>query len=354
MVNQSSQYAFANLVTTVAVEVGIVCQSLRLSGKCTCRIVHKCFNGFFRSPRFIHGFTHGIQVQNHHIMLFSCLTNCFRIIFQCIDNLSIIIKSTAVTGVQPKLSLNLSSGDKKSDPKRFTIVGLWGNFILKPPTTRYPEIPEVEDLTMHLAKIARINVVPHSLIRLKSGQLAYITKRIDRIGKSKQHMEDMCQLQERMTEDKYRGSVEQIGKIIEKHSSNSGYDLQRLFEMVVFSFLTGNADMHLKNYSLFYRLPDFRELAPAYDLLNTAIVIPSDKEESALTINGKKSKLKKSDFDHLAKNLQLIQKVKESIIDRIISSLSQSSKIIQNSFLNEEMKEKYMNTISSKINQISL
>lgn len=264
-----------------------------------------------------------------------------------------VLRSITLTGVQPKLSLHLSKSVKEKG-RKLTIVGLWGSYILKPPSPTYPFLPENEHLTMHLAEHCGIKTVPHALIKFQSGELAYITKRIDRSKSGKLHMEDMCQLQERLTEDKYRGSVEQIGKIIERHSSNSGYDLQRLFEMVVFSFLTGNADMHLKNYSLFYRLPDFRELAPAYDLLNTAIVIPSDKEESALTINGKESKLKKSDFDHLAKNLQLIQKVKESIIDRIISSLSQSSGIIQNSFLNEEMKEKYMNTISSKINQISL
>ncbi len=264
-----------------------------------------------------------------------------------------VLKSITLTGVQPKLSLHLSKSVKEKG-RNLTIVGLWGSYILKPPSPSYPFLPENEHLTMHLAESCGIKTVPHALIKFQSGELAYITKRIDRSKSGKLHMEDMCQLQERLTEDKYRGSVEQIGKIIERHSSNSGYDLQRLFEMVVFSFLTGNADMHLKNYSLFYRLPDFRELAPAYDLLNTAIVIPSDKEESALTINGKKSKLKRADFDHLAKKLQLIQKVKESIIDRIISSLSQSSKIIQNSFLNEKMKEKYMNTISSRINQISV
>jgi serine/threonine-protein kinase HipA len=126
----------------------------------------------------------------------------------------IIQSQIAVTGVQPKLSMNIVSGENKVEPKQFTIVGLWGNYILKPSTPQYPQLSEVEDLTMHLASIANINTVPHSLIRLETGNLAYITKRIDRAKKVKLHMEDMCQLTERLTEDKYHGSYEQIAKTL--------------------------------------------------------------------------------------------------------------------------------------------
>jgi len=137
-----------------------------------------------------------------------------------------VIKSqTTVTGVQPKLSLELDKLSKKSEPKRFTIVGLWGNYILKPPTMVYPNLPELEDLTMHLASLADIQTVPHSLIRLKSGSLSYITKRVDRIEDQRIHMEDMCQLTERLTEHKYHGSYEQIGKAIIRYSENPGLDI---------------------------------------------------------------------------------------------------------------------------------
>ena len=184
-----------------------------------------------------------------------------------------------VTGVQPKLSLNLIDGENKKAAKRFTIVGLWGNFILKPPSETYPEIPEVEDLTMHLAKIAKINVVPHSLIRLKSGSLAYITKRIDRVDGQKLHMEDMCQLTERQTEHKYNASYEQVGKAILKYSANPGLDLIIFLELVLFSFLTGNADMHLKNFSILYDPINGPVFAPGYDLLSTTLVNPKDDED---------------------------------------------------------------------------
>jgi serine/threonine-protein kinase HipA len=208
----------------------------------------------------------------------------------------IIQSQTAVTGVQAKLSLHISSKTRESTVRRFTIVGLWGGYILKPPAVLYPQLPEVEDVTMHLAQLAGIKTAPHSLIRLQSGNLAYITKRIDRTSKGKLAMEDMCQLSERLTEDKYRGSYEQIGKIILQHSATPGLDVVNFFELVLFSFLTGNADMHLKNYSLLEQPGIGMTLSPAYDLVNTALVNPADDEEMALTLNGRKKKLQKQDF----------------------------------------------------------
>lgn len=162
-----------------------------------------------------------------------------------------VVKSQkTVTGVQPKLSLEREKMTGDSNIERFTTVGLWGRYILKPQTELYKELPEIEDLTMHLAESAKINTVPHSLIRLRSGELAYITKRLDRSKKRKFHMEDMCQLTERQTEHKYKGSHEQIAKAINLYSSNPGLDKVNFYELVLYSYLTGNNDMHLKNFSL--------------------------------------------------------------------------------------------------------
>ena len=188
-----------------------------------------------------------------------------------------VVKSqTTVTGVQPKLSLHLEKLAKKDEPQRFTIVGLRGGYILKPPIEQYKFLPELEDLTMHLAEISGINAVPHSLIRLKSGKLSYITRRIDRINETKIHMEDMCQLTERLTEQKYNGSYEQIGKAIIKYSINPGLDIINFFEQVLFSFLTGNADMHLKNFSLYDRPGLGYVLSPAHDMVATTLVVAGD------------------------------------------------------------------------------
>lgn len=129
----------------------------------------------------------------------------------------VIRSSTTITGVQPKLSLDIEASKEKNQPQRFTVVGLWGRYTLKPQTEIYPNLPELEDLTMHLAEIAKINCVPHSLIRFADVELYYITRRIDRDKKgNKFPMEDMCQLAERMTEYKYKGSYEQIVKLILK------------------------------------------------------------------------------------------------------------------------------------------
>lgn len=208
----------------------------------------------------------------------------------------VIQSQTAVTGVQAKLSLHITGNSKEGTTKCFTIVGLWEGYILKPPTSLYPQLPEVEDLTMHLASIVKIKTAPHSLIRLQSGTLAYITKRIDRKNRGKLAMEDMCQLTERMTEDKYHGSYEQIAKTILKYSSSPGLDIVNFFELVLFSFLTGNADMHLKNFSLLEQVGIGMTFSPAYDLVNTKLVNPADNEELALNLNGNKKKIKNQDF----------------------------------------------------------
>ena len=252
----------------------------------------------------------------------------------------IIKKHIAVTGVQPKLSLNLNS-ESKQLPKSFTIVGLWGEYILKPASNYYPQLPEVEDLTMHLAKIARISVVPHSLIRLQSGRLAYITKRIDRVNGRKLHMEDMCQLTVRLTEDKYHGSYEQVAKTILKFSNTPGLDVVNFFEQVLFSFLTGNADMHLKNYSLLYHPLNGPQLSPAYDLVATAIVNPGDLEELTLTLNDKKRKLKRSDFEAAFGKLELDEKQIENIFIKMEKAYSKWLDFIAISFLSEDFKQAY-------------
>jgi len=265
-----------------------------------------------------------------------------------------VLKSqTTVTGVQAKLSLHLASGDHRNAPKRFTIVGLWGSYILKPPTPNYSQLPEVEDLTMHLAGQAKIIVVPHSLIRMKSGNLAYITRRIDRVKSGKLHMEDMCQLTERLTEEKYNGSYEQIGKAIVKYSSNPGLDIVNFCELILFSFLTGNSDMHLKNFSLIQQPETSIILAPAYDLLSTALVNPADDEDMALTLNGKKKKIKIGDFKAAFSTLLLDEKQQENIFKKMEKHKSGWLELIDNSFLSNEFKNSYKALIDERFRRIS-
>jgi len=256
----------------------------------------------------------------------------------------IIRSQTTITGLQPKLSLDVEKINKNS---RFTIVGLWGKYILKPQTEQYYQLPENEDLTMHLAEAAKIKTVPHALIRFADGELCYITKRIDRTKNGdKLPMEDFCQLTERLTEHKYRGSYEQIAKAILKYSTAPKLDLVNFWEVVIFCFLTGNADMHLKNFSLYENI-DF-QLTPAYDLLSTALVIPEDKEELALTLNGKKNKLSRKDLTSAALHSGMEQKVIENIFLKFQKTIPHWDVLIDNSFLSNEMKESYKRIIQKR------
>ena len=266
--------------------------------------------------------------------------------------LEVVRSQVTITGVQPKLSVDLEKG--KGGEKRFTIVGLWGEYILKPQTEQYPSLPENEDLTMHLASLARIKTVPHSLIRFQDDSLAYITKRIDRDKKGvKIPMEDMCQLTEKLTEQKYKGSHEQIAKKIVEFSAYPVLDLINYFEVLLFCYLIGNADMHLKNFSLYKKVGEC-VLAPAYDLLSTKLVIPQDNEELALTLNGKKSKLKKVDFDSLLKTMKVDDKAIENVYDKFRKVIPEWLLFIDSSFLPDEMKEQYKTLIQEKCKNIIL
>lgn len=266
--------------------------------------------------------------------------------------LEVVRSQVTITGVQPKLSVDLEKG--KGGEKRFTIVGLWGEYILKPQTEQYPSLPENEDLTMHLASLARIKTVPHSLIRFQDDSLAYITKRIDRDKKGvKIPMEDMCQLTEKLTEQKYKGSHEQIAKKIVEFSAYPVLDLINYFEVLLFCYLTGNADMHLKNFSLYKKVGEC-VLAPAYDLLSTKLVIPQDSEELALTLNGKKRKLKKVDFDSLLKTMKVDDKAIENVYDKFRKVIPEWLLFIDSSFLPDEMKEEYKTLIQEKCKNIIL
>ena len=261
----------------------------------------------------------------------------------------IIETSISVPGVQPKLSLGFIKETLANGTKgRLTVLeALGGQYILKPQNSTFPEMPENEHLTMKLAELLGIQTVVSSLIRLKSGELSYITKRIDRTSKGEKiHMLDMFQITEAF--DKYRGSVEKVGKAIKEHSANTLLDLMRFYEIVIFCYITGNNDMHLKNFSLILNGENW-EISPAYDLLNVQLHLPEDKEESALTIGGKKKKLSKSDFINLGLKLGLNQKQVENTFKRFLKSEKKMLSLIPQSYLSKEHQEKYIKLLQNRL-----
>ncbi|MFH1763098.1 MAG: HipA domain-containing protein [Gemmatimonadota bacterium] len=264
----------------------------------------------------------------------------------------VIRSRISVPGVQPKLSLHVDRGDGGNG--RLTLVGLWGDFILKPPHRDYPGMPELEHACMTMARSCGVETVPFALMPLKSGELAFLSRRVDRDHAGKLHMEDMAQLTGKMTEQKYRGSMEQIGKTIWAHSATPLLDVVRLFQLAVFCFLTANTDMHLKNFSLLGGRDGRIRLAPAYDLLATQILMPSEREESALTIQGRKSNLTVGDFRSLADHYRLTPKQTENVFTRLRKSFPQMDAILRRSFVLGSHKEELSQRMRERAERLGI
>lgn len=266
---------------------------------------------------------------------------------------NIVERSVAVPGVQPKLSLSIvnevmSNGNRG----RLTIVGaMGGSYIFKPPVEKYPEMPQNEHVTMRIAEAFGLRTVKSSLIRLESGELSYITKRVDRShGDRKIHMLDMFQILEAF--DKYKGSMERVGKALRQYSVNTLLDQLTLFELTVFSFLTGNNDMHLKNFSMI-KSDSGWSLAPAYDLLNVTIVNPEDIEELALTLEGKKRKLEKEHFVRFAEGMGLNAKQINGVFRRFLKNRLLAMDWIDKSFLSDDLKTAYSHLLNERYQRLN-
>lgn len=265
-------------------------------------------------------------------------------------------KGFTVPGVQKKLSLHLTEG---SSP-RLTLVNYPTGYIFKPQTDEYETLPESEYLIMQMAKQVGIKTVPFALIKMNSkGELAYITKRIDRVqvdGKMQMlAMEDFCQLEERLTEDKYKGSYERCAKVIKKYSSMAIFDLTELYLRLVFSFVIGNSDMHLKNFSMIEKAEGSGEyvLSSAYDLLPVNAIMPEDEEEFALTMCKKKRKIRRKDFLTFAEEIGVGSVTAEKLLTKVIKEKETLLAMCEESYLAEETKERLKEIISTRINVLS-
>lgn len=265
----------------------------------------------------------------------------------------VVERSVSVPGVQAKLSMSLVKQAKEESDTRLTVVGaLGGRFILKPPSERFPEMPENEHTTMRMAEAFGARVVPSSLIRLASGELSYITRRVDRTETGEKiHMLDMFQITEAY--DKYKSSMEKIGKALDSYSGNTLLDKVFFYELTLFSFISGNNDMHLKNFSMIQN-PSGWTLAPAYDLLNVAILFPEDSEELALTLGGKKKKLKREHFDEFGKGLGLTDKQIQGAFNRIVKNKSKALDWMYRSFLSSDMKNAYKEVLETRFKALGL
>ncbi|MDD4212616.1 MAG: HipA domain-containing protein [Bacilli bacterium] len=259
-------------------------------------------------------------------------------------------KGWTVPGVQKKLSLHLLL---EGDTPRLTLVNYPTGYILKPQVEQFDALPESEHLVMCMADAVGIATVPHALV-LNKNTYAYITKRIDRVfyknHVEKLAMEDFCQLGLRLTQDKYHGSYEQCGKIIKKYSERSKLDLSELFIRIVFFYIIGNSDMHLKNFSLIETTSGSMQfvLSAAYDLLPVKVNMPEDEEDFALAMNGKKTNIHKKDFFLFAENIGISKEIAQKMIMQLVNQKDMLQSMCMESYLPDYLKKSFSELIEKR------
>jgi serine/threonine-protein kinase HipA len=293
-----------------------------------------------KCAKILFGFSHApiIDITSEHIERLA--------LFQINQRLTL-------AGVQKKLSLSPIVENRK---ERLTVVGMDGRFILKPSSEDFSEMAEIEHLCMKLAKQHGISVADCGLVYLSSGEKAYITRRFDRISNNKIQVEDFCQLSEKSTAQKYTGSSEALGKVINKYSAQPQDDKLTIFQIILFSFWIGNTDMHLKNFSLWNDpRSGLIRMSPGYDFLSTRLLIPAtqDNEELALPLNGRKNKLKWSDFLSFGDNLNIPRKVLERVRDKMLDLFFESENLIEKSFLSDQKKEEFTELLIERSKRLS-
>ena len=235
-----------------------------------------------------------------------------------------------------------------------TLRALGGRFILKPPVDEYPHLPENEAFCMEVSARLGYPTAAHGLVRLADGTLAYIARRFDRPeGGIKVPQEDFCQLSQRPAADKYKGSLEAAAKVL-RFSSQEGLDAVRFLELNLLSWLMGNADLHLKNFSLFCPSPGRWQLTPAYDLVSTALVLQEDKEELALTLNGKKSRLSHDDWLSLEDRLGVAPKVFGSVVRRLDRAWPDVETLCRASFLPTVQQDAFLSRWLERIDRLAV
>ena len=252
----------------------------------------------------------------------------------------------SISGVQPKLSTIYDR-----NRRALTVVDRGGLFILKPPTDRFELLPENENLCMNIASAYGIEIPPHGLVPLADGRLAYVVKRFDRRDDgSKLQQEDFQQLLQ--TDDKYAGSYEKIANFIKKHSNVPGLDLVNLFERALLFFVLGNGDAHLKNFSLLRKEEVGYSLSPAYDIVNSRLVLPEEKEEMCLSLQGKRNNISKKDFQGLSEHLDLNSKQANNALERLSGLRSSIEIMIEESYLEERLRNRFLEIFEERMERI--
>ncbi len=257
----------------------------------------------------------------------------------------------SIQGVQPKLSALLSIKDEK-----FILVDKGGKYILKPQHQIYIQLPENEDLTMKLANEIGLEIPIHGLLWSKDNTLTYFIKRFDRKGQNdKVPVEDFAQLAGLSRDTKYDYSMEKIVKLIDDYCTFPAVEKVKLFKLVIFNYLIGNEDSHLKNFSIITNDNQVK-LSPCYDLVNSTIVLKEQDEEIALPLKGKKKHLTRSILVNYfgIERCELTEKSVEKVLETISLAIPKWKALIDISFLSKDMKGKYLDLLDGRITTLNL
>lgn len=251
----------------------------------------------------------------------------------------------SISGVQEKVSLTLSK-DKRS----LEVTASGGRYILKPEPHRYSSVPQIEHLTMRLASLTSIEVPPFGLMRLNDGSLAYVIKRFDRLDDgTKLQVEDFCQLSEKPIRDKYQGSAELCVRLLRTYASEPLIEIRKLYILLLFSWWTGNSDLHLKNISLLTTRDGIRRLSPAYDLVSTRLVLPED-DKLALPIGGRDQKFTRRKWLDFAEYCEIPERAATRILAAQIAAFDTAKSLIADSFVSVDAKEKFVQILDENTN----
>lgn len=249
----------------------------------------------------------------------------------------------SISGVQEKAVVSLSP-----DRSRIEFTPSGGRYILKPPVNTFPEIPANEHLTMCLAALVGIEIPPCGLLQLTDGNLAYIVRRFDRLpdgGKLQQ--EDFCQLAQLPPTRKYDQSAELCVRLLRQYASEPPISILALYRLLLFAWCVGNGDLHLKNLSLLTTPDGVRRLSPAYDLVNTQVVISNDR--LALSIGGKTSHLRRSDWLKFGEYCRIPPRAVERELNNPFNAARIMDEQVQRSFLSDERKKRYRQILQQNI-----
>ena len=253
----------------------------------------------------------------------------------------------SISGVQPKLSMRLE-GDE------LVPVACEGQFILKPQTQGFAELPQNEYLCMTMGQRFGLRTAPCLLLELSDGTPAYLVKRFDRFKKGRRIEKLACEDMQQILggPDKYAGSHEQIAHAIDEHGTFAPLELQRFFEVTILNFAIGNGDAHRKNFSLLTSEDGTVALSPAYDLVSSRLAIPVESDELALTVNGKQNRLRRMDFLVFADHCGIARDYSERKLADLLALHDTFNNMIAASQLSPNLRDGLTSIIATRLDRL--